>query len=164
MNPHEEAEIRELRRMLASVPNPPPWLRATELLARKVDELELELGLERLRAPAPPPSSSSSLDWRVVRSAVIRLKDYTDEAGPAMTAVLDGNQAFLRDAYDELGLEITDERTLYVSIVAQSLAAEMLTNAIRGGVASIQSLRDLAVVTQTFVASVYDYLPAEAKR
>lgn len=50
MNAHEEAQIREIRRQLAMIPNPPPWLRAVELLGRKVDELELELGLERLRS------------------------------------------------------------------------------------------------------------------
>lgn len=114
--------------------------------------------LRRLR------SSSSAIRprWDYVARAVPHL-DAIVKSEPFYVGRVDRIQARIRDQYDGLGLEVTDEHVLYCTFVVLGMVVELAGDGVRSGMVSDVTLRNLAAVTQTYAASLIPYLPAEAK-
>jgi hypothetical protein len=102
-------------------------------------------------------------EWPRLRQSVADIEATIGEDNFATRAQIDRNGAWLRDVFDSQGLSIAHPDTLYVAIVAQTVLVEMSHNSI-GRIPYAEPLQyHVAMLARTFIASVMDYLPAEAK-
>lgn len=101
--------------------------------------------------------------WDYVARAIPAISHLV-KSDPVYVARVDRLQARIRDTYDELGLEITDETVLYVTLVSVGMMTELASTGVATGQISRQELGHIAAISQTYAAALIDYLPAEAKR
>lgn len=101
--------------------------------------------------------------WDYVARAV-RVIEGMVRDDPAALARADAVGAYVRDTYDALGISVHDEAALYVAITTAGLLVEMAENGRKRGHTDHETVRAIANISQTFTASLIDYLPAEARR
>ncbi len=82
---------------------------------------------------------------------------------PAYVARADALNAYVRDTFDALGISIRHEPSLYVAIVVAGLLVEMAGNGLDQGHTTPDVVATIAKVSQSFTASLLDYLPKEAR-
>lgn len=158
-------------------------------LRRDVDRVRQELydalvGRGTLRLETGPPSLFAVVDVAVAairsfstktsRSSIEPRWDYVARAIPLLDEVVKSEPLYvgrvdrigarIRDQYDELGLQVTDEDVLYVTLVVLGMVVELASDGVRNGSATPAALRNLAAVTQTYAAALIPYLPAEARK
>lgn len=121
---------------------------------RRLKRREAVAARARLSFARPP--------WKNVQPATRALRELVADR-PDLVAITDANAAFVRDTYDDLELSVYDEQTLYVTLCALGTLVEMTRNSYERGVAGGSTLGEVAVLVQTFVSALVDYLPAEAK-
>lgn len=146
-----EARLEKLRRLEEQI--------ADVDVAHLRAELDAAVGeLRRLRSR----SSSIRPRWDYVARAVPTIEEIV-KSEPLYVARVDRLQARIRDTYDALGLEVTSEEVLYVTLVAWGMIVEVAADGIRSEMVSPVTLRNMAAVTQTLTAALIPYLPPEAR-
>lgn len=115
--------------------------------------------LRRLRSSA----RAISPRWEYVARAIPHLEEIV-KSEPFYVGRVDRIGARIRDQYDGLGLSISDEDVLYVTLVVLGMVVELAGDGVRSEMVSPVTLRNLAAVTQTYAAALIPYLPPEAKR
>lgn len=120
-----------------------------------VDEVSDALTSRRRHAPPRP-------QWENVKPAVEMISRIV-KSDPMYVGRVDRLQARLRDQYDDLGVSITDEDSLYVVLVTVGMIVEIASSGIRAGTLVAEDVGRIAAVAQTMTAALIDYLPADAK-
>jgi hypothetical protein len=100
--------------------------------------------------------------WDHLRSAVRRIRRFVEE-DPGNGALADALGAYVRDTFDEQGLSLHDETTVFVAVTTASLMVEMAKNGQSVGLIGSSTVREVASIAQSFTAGVLPYLPPEAK-
>lgn len=117
---------------------------------------EFARGIQRARAGRMQPR------WEWLRPAIVAI-DRTVKSDASYVHNADALGAYVRDTFDALGLSVRDPETLYVALVTASLLVELCSNGVRRGTAELETLEAVAKISQSFAASVIEYLPPEAR-
>lgn len=158
-------------------------------LRRDVDRVRNDLyealvGRGTLRLETGPPglfavadvavAAIRSFSTKTSRSSIEPRWDYVARAIPHLDAIVKSEPLYvgrvdrigarIRDQYDALGLQVTDEDVLYVTLVVLGMVVELASDGVQNGSATPTALRNLAAVTQTYAAALIPYLPAEARK
>lgn len=149
-----EARLEKLRRLEALLGE----LGAPDLEHLVEEHRAATAELARLRSTA----RAISPRWEYVARAIPHLEEIV-KSEPFYVGRVDRIGARIRDQYDGLGLSISDEHVLYVSLVVLGMVVELAGDGVRSEMVSPVTLRNLAAVTQTYAAALIPYLPEEAK-
>lgn len=103
-------------------------------------------------------------DWSVIRDGLVAVEAHVARLGVPALARADQLRAFARDFFDAVGLDVTDEETVYVALVTASLMVEFADRAHRRGQAAPAHLHGVSAMARTLAAILAPYVPPEARR